>query len=316
MARDHAAIRLNIWGDDDWRELSIAAQHLYLHLLSTPTLSYAGVADWRAARIAGVSKDATARSVTAAADELVDALFVVYDDDTEEILIRSFLKYDGLLHKPNVAKAMVTAYGKTVSPILRGVTVHELTKLHDRNPEWKGFTVREVTDLLSRPSVNPEELLGKGSIKGSAKGSNLDPSLLTPNSLLLTPDTTHLATSTNAVRNDVMGLCQLLQSLIEGNGSKRPEITDGWLTDARLLIDKDKREPEAAARLMRWCQNDSFWRSNILSMPKFRKRYDQLRLAANDEQSKKSGRVKQTPTERAQQTLTLATEIDMKGIGN
>ena len=311
MARDHAAIRLNIWGDDEWRELSVAAQHLYLHLLSTPTLSYAGVADWRAARIAGVSKDATTRSVRAAADELVGSLFVVYDDDTEEILIRSFLKYDGLLHKPNVAKAMVTAYGKTVSPVLRGVTVHELTKLHERHPEWKGFTVREVTDLLSRPSVNPEELLGKGSRKGSVKGSDFDPSLLTPNSLLLTPNSTHLSPSPNAVRDDVMGLCLLLQSLVEGNGSKKPEITDQWLTDARLLIDKDKREPEAAARLIRWCQDDSFWRSNILSMPKFRKQYDQLRLAANAKQASR----KLTPTERATQTLTLATEIDMKGIG-
>jgi hypothetical protein len=114
-----------------------------------------------------------------------------------------------------------------------------------------------------------------------------------------------------AERDDINTLCNLLADLIAGNGSNRPTVTNAWLTDARLLLDKDGRELEAASRLMRWCQEDSFWRSNILSMPKFRSKYDQLRLAANSQQASR----KQTPTERAQQTLTLATEIDMKGIG-
>lgn len=276
--RAHAAIRLDMWSDDDWRSLSVAAQHLYLHLLSTPTLSYSGVADWREARIAGVSRDATGESIRAAGDELSEALFVVYDDETEEILIRSFLKHDGLLHKPNVAKAMVTAFGKTISPVIRGVIVYELNRLHDRHPEWKAFEVVEVRDLLSRPSVNPSGIPKR---KGSTKGSEVDPSLLTPNSLLPSPINSHLATSPNFVRDDVRALCELLSELIVGNGSKAPTITDTWQTDARLLLDKDHRELESALRLMRWAQADTFWRGNVMSMGKFREKYDQLRLAAN-----------------------------------
>jgi len=114
-----------------------------------------------------------------------------------------------------------------------------------------------------------------------------------------------------AERDDIELLCSHLAEWIFTNGSKRPAITNSWRTEARLLLDKDERELTAAIRLMDWCQADSFWRGNILSMGKFRSKYDQLRLAANAKQAAR----RQTPTERAQQTLTLATEIDMKGIG-
>lgn len=309
MAREHANIRLDMWGDDEWRALSLPAQHLYLHLLTSPTLSYAGIADWRPARLAGVSAGATAESLIAAADELQEKLFVIRDDETEEILVRSFLKHDGLMQKPNVAKAMVAAFTKAVSPTLRGVIVFELAKLFARVPEWRAFDLPEVQEILSRPSVNPSEIPKP---KGSVKGSEFDPSLLTTNYSLLATDSTQLATSANEVRDDVEGLCQLLASYIENNGSKRPTVTATWRDEARRMIDRDGRDPEAAARLISWCQEDSFWKSNILSMPKFREKYDQLRLAANRQQEER--RTKPTPTERARTTLSLATDIQMAGI--
>ncbi len=308
MARTHAAIRLDIWGDDDWRSLSMNAQYLYLHLLASPTLNYAGVADWRPARIAGMSAGTTRDLVEAAAAELEAALFIIVDNDTEEVLIRSFLKHDGLLHKPNVAKAMVAAYTKTVSATLRGVIVFELNRLAERFPEWRAFDLKEVREVMAKGSVNPFE-------KGSAKGSKFGPSLLTPNSLLPTPGSTHPPTSevdtSDAPREDVMSLCVLLADLIERNGSKRPNIGKGWLDAARLMLDADGRDLEKAARLIRWCQDDEFWRSNILSMPKFREKYDQLRLAA--EKRRTGGQV--TPAQRMAQTLALASSLpELEGI--
>lgn len=88
-----------------------------------------------------------------------------------------------------------------------------------------------------------------------------------------------------AERADVTMLCTLLADLIEGNGSKRPTIGKGWLDAARLMIDNDHRTVEDAAALIRWCQQDEFWRGNILSMPKFREKYDQLRLASQKRRS-------------------------------
>lgn len=70
----------------------------------------------------------------------------------------------------------------------------------------------------------------------------------------------------------------LLADLVEGNGSKRPTVSKEWARDERLLISKDGRDPKLAEALIRWAQDDEFWRSNVLSMPKFRKQFDRLRL--------------------------------------
>lgn len=96
-------------------------------------------------------------------------------------------------------------------------------------------------------------------------------------------------------------LCSLLAGLVEANGAKRPAITRAWLDAARLLLERDERPLEEAERLIRWCQADGFWRANILSLPKFGEKYDQLRLKELDARSKvpdASG--DWTPAERGQ----------------
>lgn len=79
-------------------------------------------------------------------------------------------------------------------------------------------------------------------------------------------------------RPDVEDVCDLLADLIESNGSKRPAITKRWRDSARLMLDADGRPLAEVKAVMRWSQDDNFWRSNVLSMPKFREKYDTLRL--------------------------------------
>jgi hypothetical protein len=86
-------------------------------------------------------------------------------------------------------------------------------------------------------------------------------------------------------RPDVEQVCTHLADRIEANGSKRPAITEAWRTSARLLIDKDGRTVEQVLRAIDWCQDSEFWRANVLSMPKLRERYDQLRLKATAERA-------------------------------
>jgi len=75
-------------------------------------------------------------------------------------------------------------------------------------------------------------------------------------------------------------LCILLADLIEKNGSKRPTITEKWRDACRLLIDSDNRTPDDVDKIIRWSQQDEFWRGNIESMPTLRRQYDRLRLAS------------------------------------
>ena len=91
-------------------------------------------------------------------------------------------------------------------------------------------------------------------------------------------DTTPADDAAAPPREDVEALCALLADLIEANGSKRPTITKRWRDAARLMLDSDGRALAEAERVIRWSQADGFWKTNILSMPKLREKYDQLRL--------------------------------------
>lgn len=77
-------------------------------------------------------------------------------------------------------------------------------------------------------------------------------------------------------------LCQRLANHVRANDPKaapRPQ-SDRWRTDMRLLlVDRDDDAAEVA-RIIDWCQADSFWRSNILSPGKLRKQFTQLLLKA------------------------------------
>jgi hypothetical protein len=82
-------------------------------------------------------------------------------------------------------------------------------------------------------------------------------------------------------RADVAALCDRLSEWIVKNGSKRPNTTTkAWRDEARLLLDVDGRDLTKALALIDWCQQDTFERTVILSMAKFRDRYDALRLKA------------------------------------
>ncbi|MFF0823029.1 helix-turn-helix domain-containing protein [Micromonospora haikouensis] len=91
-------------------------------------------------------------------------------------------------------------------------------------------------------------------------------------------------------RLDVDRVCRHLADRIEANGSKRPPIGKTWRDAARLLIDRDGRTVEQIIRCIDWCQDDPFWRANVLSMPKLREKYDQLRLAAQRDAARPASR--------------------------
>lgn len=81
-------------------------------------------------------------------------------------------------------------------------------------------------------------------------------------------------------REDVNRLCETLVELMIVNGCRPPTITDGWRKEARLLLDKDRIDLTTALAVLAWSQADSFWKTNIHSMRKFRAQFDTLRMRA------------------------------------
>lgn len=59
-----------------------------------------------------------------------------------------------------------------------------------------------------------------------------------------------------------------------------PERQADWIRQCRLLREADGKSPEEIERVIAFSQTDSFWKSNILSMPKLREKWDQLWMKA------------------------------------
>ena len=58
-------------------------------------------------------------------------------------------------------------------------------------------------------------------------------------------------------------------------GYKIPDLQK-WSQQMDVMMRNDQRKPEEVKALILFAQNDYFWRSNILSVEKLRKQYDQL----------------------------------------
>ncbi|GAA1450396.1 hypothetical protein ACFP47_10275 [Nesterenkonia lacusekhoensis] len=159
MARELANIRLDIWISQDFRDLTEAEQRLYFTLLTHDSLSYAGVAEWRPKRLAKLATDSTGDHVEEVGRSLESKRFILIDEDTEEVLVRSFLKHDGLLKQPRLTVSMVNAYGATASQEIRAVIIHELRKLVDAGHDWAGLKHERVVNLLGEPSAPIEDFI-------------------------------------------------------------------------------------------------------------------------------------------------------------
>lgn len=149
MARREARIFTAIWDDENFRSLPAEAQRLYFLALTQADLSFCGVLSYAAKRWGRLAQDTTSRAVNRALRTLVDERYMVMDHDTEEVLVRTFIRHDGILKSPNLILAMGRDFEKVHSPHIRATIVEGL-------PEGfaEGFTegIRErIVDGLPEP---------------------------------------------------------------------------------------------------------------------------------------------------------------------
>ncbi|MDR6861948.1 hypothetical protein [Phycicoccus sp. 3266] len=161
MARTHMRLHVSVWEDDDWLALTSAQQTVYLALCSSKDTSWCGVHPLLPQRLVGSSKDLTDRRVADALRVLAHRKFLVVDDRTAEILVRTFVRHDGILAQPNVAKAMVKAMDRVRSKRILTSIRTELARELEDNPDARGWAaVRSLNPdlfdaLRSKASGNP-----------------------------------------------------------------------------------------------------------------------------------------------------------------
>ena len=181
MARRFSKVQVSLWADDDFRALTVDAQHLYLMLLTSAGVSMAGVHDWRPKRLAVLSPHFGADRITKAGLELWHTRFVMIDPDTEEIGIRSFVRHDGVLFNSKVAVGMVAAWNEIVSSNIRAMVACEVARLSEGLSPAVADAVAEVVDWAAEhepswPTEGLSEEASHGLSEGSCEGLSEGPS--------------------------------------------------------------------------------------------------------------------------------------------
>ena len=293
MARDRANIRVDLWADGDWRGLSMGAQHLYQQILTHPTLNYAGVADWRPGRLAALTKDRTAADVQRDACELAEAHFIHADDTTEEVLVRSFARHDGVIKHPRLHVTMANDFAGIASSDIKEFFAFEIQKIHQEQPKLALWNHPKVQTILKAKARDMKGIsqgfrhedaksFGSSLAKPSAKDSNsVSMRTATATATSSKEDIPSSEISDEITRPEVEELLDLLDSRLVANGSKKPSRNKKNRDAARLLLERDGYTVKQVAWMIEWATADEFWRANILSMSKLREKFDQLKAKAN-----------------------------------
>lgn len=324
MSRSYGRLSTSLWRNDDYRSLSLPAQWAYQMLLGQADVTPAGTLPITLRRW---SKYCPGVDVEAALTELAGHRFVVLDWDTEELLIRTFVKWDGGAENSLRRSAIISAVGAVESPLIRAAVINELDRLNvphslvkpdltgasdtcsDTPPDSPSkpyrWPIEGLSDTPSIPLRGPVDrrrvVVTKGELgESTTLNHNPEPQPVREPPQPVEPE-----------RLDVDELCQHLADRIEANGAKRPPVTDRWRQACRLMLDTDHRTPDQVRAAIDWCQDDEFWRANILSMPKLREKYDQLSLQARRGQSQPRAPTTQTRVDAA---LSVASQLAAKGL--
>lgn len=129
MARTHGKLLCSIWSDRDFRALDRTTQGMYMFLLSQDRLDYAGVLQVTMRNWASTADGLTVGEVQDTLDVLEKHRFIVVDHDTEELMVRTFVRRDELWRQPKMMLAVVAAARKIQSPRLRLALLTELDRL-------------------------------------------------------------------------------------------------------------------------------------------------------------------------------------------
>lgn len=171
MANAFGMIDESIWRRDrDFRALPRGAQCTFLQLLSQRDVDCAGVLTLHVDLLAKGCDEITTEDIRDDLKSLEQSRFVFVDDDTDELLIRSYVRRV-TAKSPNALKSALKVAKGLASPKLRFILASELRRLDKAD-------ATTVADLIE-PSQNPfgthSEPIGKVSEGGIPFESHSNP---------------------------------------------------------------------------------------------------------------------------------------------
>jgi hypothetical protein len=134
-----------------------------------------------------------------------------------------------------------------------------------------GTEQEQIGDSTIYPNPNPNPKIRKSSLKKNSKKSIMDNQIM-------------FDRNSNEFRLSLF----LENYILKNNPQFKKKNLQSWSKDFDLLLRVDNRDIEEVKAMIKWCQEDSFWKSNILSASKLRKQYDRLKMTMNEKKIKKS----------------------------
>ena len=112
------------WGDPDFKALTSSEQGLYFKLISQPDISLAGVLTLAPTRWSGQTSGLTPAHVERDLKSLEASRYVLVDRDTQEVLVRSYIRNDLGWRSPRTMIGIANAVARVLSPgSLRTITI-------------------------------------------------------------------------------------------------------------------------------------------------------------------------------------------------
>jgi hypothetical protein len=169
MAQDFAPLLRSIWSDEDFRALPMDAQHIYMMLFSHPDRNSAGVLSLTLRKWTRLAADLSPDRLDAALEALDATEFIVMDESTEEVLVRSFIRRASVYkHIRMLANALREAT-EVESPRILSALRRELGRLPrlalPDNPKMRAeaeAAQRRVDELAGAPT--PPNGPGQGDV--------------------------------------------------------------------------------------------------------------------------------------------------------
>jgi hypothetical protein len=157
MARSYAQFSTAMWRDPDFLALPSAQQRVYMMLSSQQDVSAVGVLHLSITRWAGRAPDTTPGDIVLALKGLAEARFIVFDRDSEEVLLRSFLKWDNGYRNPKRLPAIKDAANEVESRAIVAALAVEFDKLAVA-AVFRG----QCADVATVPREPPRDSTGVG----------------------------------------------------------------------------------------------------------------------------------------------------------
>jgi hypothetical protein len=129
VARVFGNINVGIWLDQDFCNLSPGAQRTYFQLITQSDIAACGTLALTTRRWSMTVPERYRFEFPEWMEELARERFIIIDEDTEELLVRSFVKWDGGYKNGNRLMAIKGTAEAVRSPLLRSVLAFQLSKV-------------------------------------------------------------------------------------------------------------------------------------------------------------------------------------------